>query len=99
MHRLVKAKQKLKYIGSEEHQMSKSKNQMNETEKELKCKQVQRATYIYARPGIEVFDHRGKRRIGKDNYVQIMLHDKIVYDGVEYVVSIITDLSVTLKKV
>ena len=72
---------------------------VTENERELKCMRRQNRTWIYVRPGVEVLDNRGKRRIGKDNHIQVELHDKVMYDEEEYVVSNIAESTVTLTKV
>ena len=71
----------------------------NETEKRLKNKKIGKDNHIVTRAGIEVYDNRGKRRIGKNSLVKVQLTERVVYDNVEYIVTTITDTDVILKRI
>ena len=86
-----------------EEDISMSKKQLieevSETEKQIQCKNVGKDTYIYAPPGIEVFDKKNKKRIGKNGKVLVRLNERVVCDGKEYVVKAITDTHIIIKKI
>lgn len=82
--------------------MSKNKKEsipiLNEDEKAERYVVIEGANYISAKHGVAVYDNHGKRRIGKNNRVQVSLRDKVVYDEEEYILVIFTDTHAILKK-
>lgn len=61
---------------------------------------IGKLNYIYARPGVTVFDNRGKRRIGKNNRVQVTIMDRVVYnDENEYKVVDFDEKYTILEKI
>lgn len=48
--------------------------------------------------GMEIYDSRGKRRIGKNNTLLISKMDRIVYFNCEYTISEITENKIVLKR-
>lgn len=71
---------------------------LNENEKQVKCKRIGKDTYIIAHPGVAVYDNRSKRRIGKNGRVMVRLLERVVWDDVEYMVKSITETHVILKR-
>lgn len=68
----------------------------------LQCIKHGKEVYIKGKLGMEVYDTRSKRRIGKEcgknNFVRIFLSDRVVMGSKVYLVESITD-TVNLKKV
>lgn len=64
----------------------------------LECTKRGQRLYISVISGIEIYDNRGKRRIGKDKIVEIQPTDKVVYFGMQYKITSITDKQLILEK-
>ena len=84
--------------------MSKNKKEempiLNEDERAVRYTTAGKANYIYVKPGVTVFDSRGKRKIGKDSRVNVVPMDRVVYsDGNEYVIKTVAEGYAVLKKI
>ena len=87
----------------EESSMSKVKNKqvcsVSPEQMEVKNKKIGKDNHILTRAGVEVYDNRGKRRIGKNSLVKVQLMERVVYDGTEYIVTAATSETVVLKRI
>lgn len=95
-------------VTAEEKNESVATNVATETDEDeshmtLKCVKHGKEVYIKGKLGMEVYDTRSKRRIGKEcgknNFVRIFLSDRVVMGGKVYLVESITTDTVNLKKV
>lgn len=75
-------------------------NDINKFGSEIKldCKKCGDGFYIPLISGMEVYDNRGKRRFGKENTLQILKTDKILYYNSEYIISEQTDNKIVLTR-
>lgn len=80
--------------------MAKQQNRitLNEGEKAISYTTFGNLNYVFAKPGMMVYDKHGKRKIGKDSRVPVCYMDRIVYNSEkEYVVTKFADGYVILK--
>ncbi len=67
-------------------------------ELKLEYKKQGKNLYIPLISGMEIYDIRGKRRIGKNETIQISESDKVVYYNRKYMISEITDNKIILTR-
>lgn len=82
----------------------KTKNQakleIKETQSELvvPCITKSNKVYINVKQGIAVYDAKGKRKIGKENLIEVSKADSLVYKERKYSIEAVADTYIALKK-